>query len=237
VIAEITGPMSIAGLPADEAQYTADWKLLQASLRGRPRAPQRLSLAADKPTIQRAGAPLARAEHLELHVRRRESSEPGKPLFDLGARVTAGTIEGAAPWLSAPLDMEAAAILHGLDDFSAKPLAQRLREWQAADGRLEIAGVRLQQGEALAVAKGSLSLDAEGRPSGSLNVTMAGFDRIVKAALGGEGGGRVQGLWAGLAMLSRAELEGRRAVALPLTIRDGRVLLGPIPIAQLHPLF
>ena len=42
------------------------------------------------------------------------------------------------------------AVLHGMKDFAAKPLPIRLRDWQAAGGRLEIQSARLAQGETLA---------------------------------------------------------------------------------------
>jgi hypothetical protein len=236
VIAEVTGPMTIAGLPGDPEEYTAEWTLLQASLRGRPHNPQRISIVVDRPRMQRAGAPVANAERFEFHARRRPGSD--EPLFDIAGRVVNGGVQGFAAWMSAPFNAELAAVLHGLKDFSAKPLSRRLREWQAAGGRLELANARLQQGQALAVAKGSLGLNADGRLDGTVTVTMAGFDQLVSAILGAENRGRAQtGLLAGLSLLGRAELEGRRAIAMPLSFRDGRVFFGPVPIARTVPLF
>ena len=49
-----------------------------------------------------------------------------------------------------PLDADILAVLHGMKDFAPKPLPVRLREWQAAGGRLEIQNARLAQGESLA---------------------------------------------------------------------------------------
>ena len=49
-----------------------------------------------------------------------------------------GTLPQVSQLAGPPVDAEIAAVLRGLNDFSAKPLSQRLRELQAADGRLEI---------------------------------------------------------------------------------------------------
>ena len=51
-----------------------------------------------------------------------------------------------------------------MKDFTPKPMPARLREWQAAGGRLEVQSARLAQGETLANATGTLALTAARRP-------------------------------------------------------------------------
>ncbi|MGH6677504.1 MAG: DUF2125 domain-containing protein, partial [Bradyrhizobium sp.] len=68
-------------------------------------------------------------------------------------------------------------------DFAPKPWPQRFREILAAGGLVEIVLSRVQQGEVIAVASGSLGLNAEGRLDGELQMTVAGLDKLI-AALG-----------------------------------------------------
>ena len=71
VIGEIVAPLTVAPLGAAPIA-TIDWSLAQASLRGRPGAPERLSIVLDKPNLAAsapgAAAPLVKAEHAEFHV-------------------------------------------------------------------------------------------------------------------------------------------------------------------------
>jgi hypothetical protein len=87
------------------------------------------------------------------------------------------------PLLAQPFDAEVRTILTGLKDFSPKPWPQRLRELQAAGGHVEVVQSRVQQGETIAVASGSLGLSAAGRLDGELQMTVAGLDKVI-AALG-----------------------------------------------------
>lgn len=232
VIAEVTGPLNVAG-PAGREQYVADWKLLQLSARGRPDAPERVSIVVDAPKVDGPAArPVGRAQRLEFHLRKSPDAADGAA-FDLALRAAGATLADVPSLGEKPLDAEALAVLKGPADFSAKPLRTRLRAWQAAGGRLELKSARLAQADSLAVATGAVGLTPDGRLDGAINVTLAGLDRVATALLGGGSTGRGSaGLLAGLALLGRAELEGRPAIAVPLRFRDGRVFFGPIPIAD-----
>lgn len=243
VIAEIVGPLTIAesGRPA---AYTMDWRLAQASLRGLPQRPERVSIVFDAPKLERPGtsAPetLATAAHLELHARLDPAaSQPDNPAFDLAASGKAATVPPLRPLADPPLDFEASAVLRGITDFNAKPVPVRLKEWQAAGGRVDVTSLRVAQGNAVAVAAGDLRLSASGRPDGTLNVTVAGLDRLVQALTGGATQGSLQtGLLAGIGLLGeRVQLEGKNAVRVPLRLNDGAVALGPLPLGRIPPLY
>ena len=243
IIAEITGPLSIteAGEPA---VWRADWRLAQASLRGVAGTPERLSIVLDGVKLDRINGATAEtwaaANHLEIHVRRNPASASDKPVLDFAAQVANATVPNAAVLAGRPLDAEVTALLRGVTDFQPKPVPTRLKEWQAAGGRLEITKLRLQQGEAVAVAAGDIGLSAAGRPDGAFNLTMAGFDRLVQGLAGnsGLGGGMQLGLMAGLSFLGRpAEIDGKKAVAVPLRFNDGAVFLGPIRLGRMEPLY
>ena len=94
VIGEFTGPLTIAE-PGRPASMVANWTLAQASLRGRPSAPERLSVVLDNGKLaQGDGGTLtnvANAEHLELHGRLTGAGLPTTTGGRVGLRLTNGT--------------------------------------------------------------------------------------------------------------------------------------------------
>jgi hypothetical protein len=124
-----------------------------------------------------------------------------------------------------------------VSDLRPRPLPERLKEWQTAGGRLELTKLRIKQGEAIAIAAGDVGLSPAGRPDGVINITMAGFETLVRD-IAGAGGNLQLGLLAGLAFLGRpAEIEGKRAVTVALRFTDGAAFLGPIPLGRMEPLY
>jgi hypothetical protein len=242
IIAEITGPLSI-GEAGQPPLGRADWRLAQASLRGVAGTSQRLSIVLEEVRFERVDGtttePWATANRFEVHLRRDPGSASDQPVLDLAAQVAGATVPSVAALAGRPFDAEIVALLRGLTDLRPKPVPARLKEWQAAGGRLQVTKFRLEQGEAVAVAAGDIGLSAAGRPDGAFDITMAGFDRLAQDLMGRPQGGTLQfGLMAGLAWLGRpAEIDGRRAVAVPLRVNDGAVYLGRIPLGKLEPLF
>jgi hypothetical protein len=177
--------------------------------------------------------------HLEVHLRRNPAAPADKPLLDFAAQVVGATLPSTPLLGGRPLDADVTALVSGLKDLAPKPVPLRLKEWQAAGGRLEITRMRVQQGQAVAVAAGAVGLSAAGRPDGALTITMTGFDRLLQELVGSQQGGGLQlGLMAGLAFLGRpAEIEGRQAVSVALRVNDGAVFLGPIPLGKVEPLY
>ncbi len=72
-------------------------------------------------------------------------------------------------------------MVSGLRDFSPKPWPQRFRDIQAAGGHVEIVQSRIQQGDLIAVAAGSLGLSPSGNLDGELQMTVAGLEKVVPA--------------------------------------------------------
>jgi hypothetical protein len=70
-------------------------------------------------------------------------------------------------------------VLRGASGIKLEPLAQRLREIQAADGRLEVTNARLQQGDLIATATGALGLTARGTLTGDLQLTIVNFTKLI----------------------------------------------------------
>jgi hypothetical protein len=244
LIAEVEAPLTLEA-PMNGVSLIADWTLAQTSLRGLPPTPERISLAVDQFRLDQkspAGSQtLLTAKHLELHVRLDPASTPGRPVLDLAARFADAASPAAGTLMPQPIDFEATAVLRGLKDLTPKPISALLGQLQAAGGRLEIERARLQRGDMIAVGAGSLGLSPKGRLDGTLRMTVAGFDLNVLKPLfpGVTVSGSLAGMGTNLLgfLGEPAELEGRRAVTMPLRFADGAVSLGPLALGRTAPLY
>jgi hypothetical protein len=72
-------------------------------------------------------------------------------------------------------------MVSGLKDFSPKPWPLRFREIQAAGGHVEILQSRFQQGDLIAVGKGTLGFSPSGHIEGELQMTVAGIEKVIPA--------------------------------------------------------
>jgi hypothetical protein len=182
IIAEFTGPLSLGERGAPPT-IIANWKLARASVYGLPENPERASFAADDPAIDRIGGamqvPVLRAKHLEIHGRVSDGSIKDNPALDLAFNITGGSAGDVHPVLAAPFDAEWVTTLRGLKDLAPKPWPERFREIAANGGRIELLRSRLQQGDLLAIAAGSLSLTPQGYLNGELAMTVAGLDKVI----------------------------------------------------------
>ena len=265
LIGEITGPLTVSETGASEA-LVASWRLAQISVRGRPNAPERVSMAADDVRIDRGrqgGPQLAGATHLELHGRADAASTSDNPVADLVVRLAGATAPAAGALAAQPLDGEVTAVLRGLKSLAPRPLPTALRELQAAGGRLEVTSARFQQGDTIVQANGSAGLTPSGRLDGTMSVSIAGFDKFMASigglqkalppaavsnrpalsafdrlapALGGRGRNEIAAGLFGL-LGERTVLEGKQAVTMQLRLSDGAAYLGPIPLGQIPPLY
>jgi hypothetical protein len=189
------------------------------------------------------------------------------PVIEVTLKLVAASAPYWHSAAAAPTDADITLVLRGLKDFAPKPWPARFRELQAADGRIEVKSARVQQGDTIAVADGALGLSPSGRLDGQLRLTVANLDKILPAlgldrllaqqarpnrlneAIGAldrlvPGLGNVARQNAGPAIVAGinlmgqpAELEGRRAVMLPLRFNDGAVSLGVLPVGNVPPLF
>ena len=184
LIAEFTAPATISerGL---SPSMTVNWSKARSSVVGLPDVPQRASIAFDDAGVDRINgsvlAPLARAKHIELHGRLAEGSALDRPVIETVLQIEGGSVQGAHPLLAEPFDANVRTMLSGLKDFSPKPWPERFREIQAAGGHVEIVQSRIQQGDLIAVAAGTLGLSANGRLDGELQMTVAGIEKVIPA--------------------------------------------------------
>jgi hypothetical protein len=184
LIAEFAAPATLSerGGPAS---MRVNWSKARSSVVGLPAVPQRASLVFDDPEIDRLNAsvqtPLAHAKHIELHGRLAEGSVSDHPVIETVLKLEGGSIQDLHPLLAQPFDADVRTILTGLQDFAPKPWPQRFREIQQAGGHVEIVQSRIAQGDVVAVAAGTLGLNAQGRLDGELQMTVAGIEKVIPA--------------------------------------------------------
>src|SRR6266403_1767237 len=184
LIAEFTAPATIYDR-SEQPSMTVNWRTARSSVVGLPGVPQRASIVFDDSSIDRLNgalqAPLARAKHIELHGRLTEGSALDRPVIETVLKIESGSVQEVHPLLAEPFDTDLRTMLSGLKDFSPKPWPQRFREIQAAGGHVEIVQSRIQQGDLVAVAAGTLGLSANGRLDGELQMTVAGIEKVIPA--------------------------------------------------------
>ena len=103
------------------------------------------------------------------------------PVIETVLQISGGSVQEVHPLLAAPFDVNVETRLSGLKDFKPKPWPERFREIQAAGGHVEIVRSRVQQGDLISVAAGTLSLNAQGRIDGELQMTVAGIEKVIPA--------------------------------------------------------
>jgi hypothetical protein len=183
LIAEFAAPATISG--PEQLSLTANWSTARSSIVGLPAVPQRVAIVFDDPAIDRVNAsvqtPLARAKHVELHARLADGSAQDHPVIETALQIAGGSLQELHPLLGQPFDADVRTLLTGLQDFSPKPWPARFREIQAAGGHVEILQSRIAQGDLIAVAAGTLGLNAGGRIDGELQMTVAGIEKVIPA--------------------------------------------------------
>ena len=184
LIAEFKAPATIAERGQPPA-LKVNWSQGRSSVVGLPAVPQRASIVFENPSIDRVNGPvqtpLARANHVELHGRLADGSAAANPVIETVLQIAGGSVLEVHPLLAQPFDADIQTKLSGLKDFSPKPWPERFREMQAAGGHVEIERSRIQQGDLIAVSAGTLSLNANGRIDGELQMTVAGIEKVIPA--------------------------------------------------------
>jgi hypothetical protein len=265
-IAEFTGPLSF-GEARKPAGFSANWRLAQASARLAPGGLERTSIVLEAPALARIDGGInlevLKAAHVELHGRPNAEYRSDRPAIDMAVQLAAFSAPTLHPLFAEPLDADGTGVLHALPDLSPKPWPVLLKEWQTRGGSLEISKLRVQQGDVIAVGAGTLALTARGGLDGQMQITVVGLEKVLQmlginrivqegdigSALGAlnrfmpglgdlarqnAGAGIVAGLGA---LGQRTTLDGKPAVTVPLRFEDGAVLLGPVMIGRMAPLF
>jgi hypothetical protein len=185
LIAEFKSPATISET-ANAPAMQVSWSVARSSVVGLPAIPQRASIVFDDVGIDRVNdnavqVPVARAKHIELHGRLAEGSTAKDPVIESVLKIESGSAQDVHPVLARPFGADIHARLSGLKDLTPKPWPQRFRELQAGGGQVEILQSRIQQDDLIAIAAGSLGLNAQGQINGELQMTVTGLEKIIPA--------------------------------------------------------
>jgi hypothetical protein len=259
-----SAPLRLSTAQAD-APIVADWAAAEVTLHGLPGDPERVDVAVRDAElrVETAGEKLFVARRVAVSGKILEGTAPTAPIVQVVLKLAGAAAPTLHEATAKPIDADIAAVLRGLKDFSPKPLTEHFRELQKAGGRLDITSARVQQGDVVAVAVGALSISPRGHLDGQLRLTVANLEQLLPVlgidqpqaqnapmnsalnaldrlapGLGNLARQNAPALVAGLSLLGQqTELEGKRAVVVPLRFSDGLVSLGPIPLGQMPPLY
>jgi hypothetical protein len=116
--------------------------------------------------------------------------------------------------------------------------ALALAAWRDAGGLLEVTDLSLIWGPLEVHADGTAALDEAMRPQGAFSARIAGLpemlDALVTQGLMDPGAAAALRFMV-LTLAEGRDGAGRPIVRLPVTLQDGRVFLGPAPLARLAP--
>lgn len=181
LISEFTGPLNIS-IP-DQPDLIANWRSARTSVRGQPRAPERVSVVLDGVSIERKGGAEERlfaGEHVEMHARVISGSLRDQPVIDIALNLRAATAPSLHPLARVSTDFAIDTNLRGLQNLSPKPWSTRFREMQQAGGGIAVRNLRIAHGEWLLSGAGDVGLTATGGLEGELRVTVAGLDKLLQ---------------------------------------------------------
>ncbi|HEX2019309.1 MAG TPA: DUF2125 domain-containing protein [Aurantimonas sp.] len=231
VVSELEAPL-ILNAP-DAPPLDLRWQLAQASAAFWTEGLDRFSLVVEAPDVALAQPaagrlPLATAEHLELHVRRRDG-DLDLALTDRGVRVVAPDVP-SLPVFDVALDATIEDAAEWLDGRVGRTPREALAGHSATLRTLSV-----DLGDTGAELSGTFRFDEEGRLTGNFDIALADPERI--AALIAEAlpevAPVVNSVAAALAFISREEA-GRTVISI--VVADGIVAAGLIPLGVIPPL-
>ncbi|MCX5579884.1 DUF2125 domain-containing protein [Kaistia terrae] len=245
VLASLRGPLELQAQMAQglgPIDVEANWSSLETSVRVGTSRLKRFSAVADDltSTISAPADPriptAARAKHAELHLLQNDSDATA---LDLATTVDgfAATIPGAPtlPDLSAKLYAILPGALPELRDRHVDPLPA----WLAAGGQVKLGQLSIDIGGFLANASGDLTVARDGVISGRVAIRVDQLEKLPDLAETIHPGSRnrvAQILGPLSAFLKPVQVDGKTWRETTLTIKNGRVSAGFIPLGRLPPL-
>jgi len=175
---------------------------------------------AERVTARMGGDGGAGNHRVPLHGETREVTLPPPLALPLGRTIS-----------SAQLD----ATLRGrLPDAVT---SEGLHAWRIDGGALEVHTASVHWADVTVTADGQVALDEKLRPAGTLQVEVRGLEPAVRALLeAGWVSERIAGYARMLAAaLEQVQTEGPKTITVPLHFRDGKALVGPMPLGRLSP--
>ena len=239
IIGEADGPFDFA-LTQDGRHTTANWKLLQISVRGVPDALQRASLIADQIEVNTAVANgrafSGHADNLQVHLRRGAEEQRAYDFAVTSTNTVSADLD-TATGINAPATLQVYGTVTQAETIGGGTIPQLLERWRTAGGSLVLDNAAIVKGNLNAQGTGTLRIDGTHRLDGRVDLTASGLAPVLQrygiAPQLLDIGGLIGGLLTG-----RAPAQGSGQIRLPLTFDHGQVGLGPVRgLALLPPLY
>lgn len=115
---------------------------------------------------------------------------------------------------------------------------EALEVWRKSGGKMEVERFNIVWGSLQLEATGTITVDRELRPLGAFDARVVGLQESLDAlaAAGAIPQDQVFALQLLLlALSSETDAQGRKVLEVPLSFQQGRLFLGPIPLAELDP--
>jgi hypothetical protein len=233
IITEFQGPLKLQVAGGEEQRI--NWKLAQTSVRGSRDRLERFSLSIEEPRLENpdGSSTALRAGKIEFHVVAGEAAS---------YRLTASLDQARIPPLDmvagadAPLTFNLDGVLKPIETIDRKDWRKSVEAWRIANGRFEVAKLLIQKGPPRIEATGVLSLDTLRRPQGQLDARMFNADQILRqfGFPGGNIGNLLGGLLGGPRTNHQTGQTVERSMNLPLSLQNGRVVIGPFTVPNLQ---
>jgi hypothetical protein len=260
LIAEATGPM-ITTFPLGQS-LEMNWKNLQISLQEQQgiivRASSVGELMAFRLNFPQAAMPqtgqekgqepvtthVLYAEKLSIHLRPNPQLWSTQAAYDLaviGENIASPQLDEAVGGKE-PLQLSLESTLSQMLVLMSRPLPTSLDMWRLSGGRVNIASLQMRKGDKNVITRGDLTLDAQRRLEGRLDLSAAGIESVIQRLT--DNNPQTNALIAsGLSFLNRTtpnDSSGTSAAALksmpPVRFEKGRIFMGPLPIGKLTPI-
>ena len=229
-VIEASAPL-IVSLPDQAGEIRATWTGLRGELRFSGSQPLEAKISGDKLALSgMPGAPPdggETADRLGLQITAPADAPRDQDLYDIsfaieGLRARELDLLTAT---GAPADLSGKARLSHFELLAPRSLEERLDDWRARGGALDISSLRFDKGAMSAELSGRLILDDFHRPAGEIDARIAGIDPILARFGIPVGLTAIENL---LRRSTRAAAQAPKGMRLPLALRNGSLYVGPI---------
>lgn len=244
VIVEAEGPLVVDQERGE--RLTLNWQAFDASVVFTGNRLDRFSVVVEAPVVGTGrsdgsvdAVEVLRAASWQSHLR----VDPERPADDHVYDVAFTLTDARVPALDAvigntePATFAFKGAITEAAPFTAKAPSVELERWRLAGGVLEIDDLSAVKGAQRLQARGQFSLDDLHRPQGRLEASMAGLEQLLaRFGVGGRGNMIIGGLSI-LGGARAAETPPGLTALPPVVLRGGQVLVGPLRIGTVEPLY
>ena len=138
---------------------------------------------------------------------------------------------GEVPYVEASLSLKG-------DPPSGGPVRDRLALWRDAGGILDVLSVKIDWPPLDIVADGTVTIDETFRPVGAFSSEIVGYGELLNALVDLGTLSRNEASIAGTVldvMAQRDEETGEKRLTVPITMQNGTLFVGPVPLLPLPP--